>query len=64
MAVLATLECGSDDFKFTFGQFQWLPSDIFVDQDGKVTFTSPNINNVHPIQHKELVDSTTCRSDV
>jgi hypothetical protein len=41
------------DTKFTSEQFQWMPSDFFVDRDGKVTLTSPYINNIHP-RHKEL----------
>ena len=40
--------------KFVSKRFQWLPSDFSVDDDGKVTLTSPYINNVHPIRHKEL----------
>ena len=39
---------------FVSKRFQWLPSDFFVDDHGKVTLTSPYINNVHPIHHKEL----------
>ena len=40
--------------KFVSKRFQWLPSDFYVDDDGKVTLISPYINNVHPIRHKEL----------
>ena len=40
--------------KFTSKQFQWLPSDFLVDQDGKVTLASPYINNIHSVQHKAL----------
>ena len=40
--------------KFQSKRFQWLPSDFTVDDWGKVTLTSPYINNVHPIHHKEL----------
>ena len=54
MDVLVVPECEPDDSKFTSEQFQRLPSDFFVDQDGKVTLTSPYINNVHPVQHKGL----------
>jgi hypothetical protein len=43
-----------DDSKFTSKQFQWLPSDFFVDQGEKVVLTSPYTNSVHPFQHKEL----------
>ena len=42
------------DPKFVSERFQWLPSDFSVDGEGKVTLTSPYINNVHPIRHKEL----------
>jgi len=35
-------------------RFQWIPSDFSVDGDGKVTLTSPYINNIHPTRHKEL----------
>jgi len=40
--------------EFVSKRFQWLPSDFSVDGHGKVTLTSPYINNVHPIHHKEL----------
>ena len=40
--------------RFSSKKSQWLPSDFSVDQDGKVTLTSPYINNIHPTQHKEL----------
>ena len=39
---------------FVSKHFQWLPSDFSVDNHGKATLTSPYINNVHPIHHKEL----------
>lgn len=42
------------EYKFSSENFQWLPSDFFVDHDGKVTLSSPYINNVHPTKHKEL----------
>ena len=48
------VECEPDESQFTSMQFQWLPSDFFVVQDGKVTLTSPHINKVHPVQHKGL----------
>ena len=54
MDVLVAPECEPDDSKFTSKQFQSLPSDSFVDQDGKVTFTSSYTNSVHPAQHKGL----------
>ena len=53
-SILVAPDFGQNDSKFTSKQFQWLPSDFFIDQDGKVTLTSPYINNVHLIQHKEL----------
>ena len=53
-AVLVAPEWYPDNSKFASKQFQWLPSDFFVDQDGKVTLTSPYINNVHPVHRKEL----------
>ena len=40
--------------QFVSRHFQWLPSDFSVDGDGKVTLTSPYINNIHPTRHKEL----------
>lgn len=47
-------EFDTGEFKFSSENFQWLPSDFFVDHDGKVTLSSPYINNVHPTKHKEL----------
>ena len=52
--VLVVPECEPDDPEFTSEQFQWLPSDFFVDQDGMVTLTSPHINKAHPVQHNGL----------
>jgi len=52
--VLVAPELGDGDSKFTSERFQWLPSDFAVDHDGKVTLTSPYINNIHPTQCKEL----------
>ena len=40
--------------KYVSKRFQWMPSDFFVDGDGKVILTSPYINNIHPTYHKEL----------
>ena len=40
--------------EFTSRRFQWLPSDFFVDPNGNVTLTSPYINNINPILHKDL----------
>ena len=42
------------DPMFVSQRFQWLPSDFSVDDRGRVTLTSPYINNVHPIHHREL----------
>lgn len=53
-AVLASPEFDGADAEFISKRFQWLPSDFSVDDDGKVTLTSPYINNVHPIRNKEL----------
>ena len=47
------LEPGADP-RFASRHSQWLPSDFFVDGEGKVTLTSPYINNVHPTLHEEL----------
>lgn len=52
--VLMTPELGAGESEFSSKKFQWLPSDFSVDHDGKVTLTSPYINNVHPTRHKEL----------
>ena len=40
--------------KFVSRRFQFLPSDFSVDGGGKITLTSPYINNVHPTRHEEL----------
>ena len=42
------------DPKSVSKRFQWIPSDFYVDNHGKVTLISPYINNIHPIHHKEL----------
>ncbi|WP_030724858.1 DUF4246 domain-containing protein [Streptomyces sp. NRRL S-237] len=40
--------------KYEFSeQFQWLPTDVDVSDDGDVTFRS-YVNNVHPENHREL----------
>ncbi|MFE4312072.1 DUF4246 domain-containing protein [Streptomyces sp. NPDC056891] len=40
--------------KYEFSErFQWLPTDVDVDDDGDVTFRS-YVNNVHPEAHREL----------
>ena len=54
LTVLAAPQLEPDEEKFKSQKFQWLPSDFFVDHDGKVTLTSPYINNVHPTRHEEL----------
>lgn len=51
---LTAPDFGDDEPIFTSKNFQWLPSDFAVGDDGKVTLTSPYINNIHPTQHKEL----------
>ena len=54
-SILVAPECKPYEYsKFTSEQFQWLPSDFSVDQGGNVTLASPYINNIHPVQHKEL----------
>jgi len=52
--VLAPPEFDGADAEFISKRFQWLPSDFSVDDEGKVTLTSPYINNVHPTRNKEL----------
>ena len=52
--VLEPPEYLAESRRFISENFQWMPSDFLVDHDGKVTLTSPYINNVHPIHHKEL----------
>ena len=52
--ILTAPEFGGDDPEFTSKNFQWLPSDFTVDDDGKVTLASSYINNIHPTQHTEL----------
>ena len=42
------------DPNYVSQRFQWIPSDFSVSGDGKVTLTSPYINNIHPTRHKEL----------
>jgi len=42
------------DPQYVSQRFQWIPSDFSVGGDGKVTLTSPYINNIHPTRHKEL----------
>jgi len=52
--VLVAPEFDGGECRFSSESFQWLPSDLSVDHDGKVTLTSPYINNIHPIKHGEL----------
>ena len=52
--ILSPPELEDVDPKFASQRFQWIPSDFAVGGDGKVTLTSPYINNIHPIRHKEL----------
>ena len=52
--VLTAPTFADGDPRFISENFQWLPSDFIVDDDGKVTLASPYINNVHPTQHEDL----------
>ena len=54
IAFFAPPEYRDVDAEFVSERFQWLPSDFIVNDDGKVTLTSPYINNVHPTYNKEL----------
>ena len=40
--------------EFISKRFQWLPSDFTVSDTGKVSLSSPYINNVHPARHADL----------
>ena len=40
-------------------RFQWLPSDFTVSDKGKVSLSSPYINNVHPVHHANLATVVT-----
>lgn len=42
----------SSQYEFST-EFQWLPTDVEVAEDGTVTFLS-YVNNVHPVRHREL----------
>ena len=44
----------SDIQKFISKRFQWLPSDFTVSGTGKVSLSSPYINNIHPFHHANL----------
>jgi len=54
VTILEPPELDDDDPRFISKRFQWIPSDFSVSGDGKVTLTSPYINNIHPTRHKEL----------
>ena len=54
VAVLGPPEIEGADPELVSSRFQFLPSDFSVDGNGKVTLTSPYINNIHPAYHKEL----------
>jgi len=54
ITILEPPELDGADPKFISKHFQWMPSDFSVSGDGKVTLTSPYINNIHPTRHKEL----------
>lgn len=41
---------------FRSERFQWLPSEFHVQDDGTVRLVSPYINNIHPEDHKAVVD--------
>ncbi|MGW2182804.1 DUF4246 domain-containing protein [Streptomyces sp. NPDC001732] len=45
-------EAGSSPHEFS-EEFQWLPTDVEVGDDGEVAFRS-YVNNVHPVAHREL----------
>ena len=47
-----------DDSYYTSQEFQWLPSDFVVAEDGTVTLASPYINNIHPQKHAALESVT------
>ncbi|KAJ7284502.1 hypothetical protein C8J57DRAFT_1119396 [Mycena rebaudengoi] len=40
---------------FLSKRFQWLPSDFAVDESGRVTLSSPYINNISPQHHLTLI---------
>ena len=48
------LEPPADASYYVSQNFQWLPSDFVVEEDGTVTLASPYINNVHPQRHAAL----------
>lgn len=53
LAYHKTLSCGNSSSLPAWGNFQWLPSDIQIDIDGKAKITS-YINNLHPEDHEYL----------
>ena len=54
ITILEPPELDDADPRFVSKRFQWIPSNLSVSSDGKVTLTSPYINNTHPTRHKEL----------
>lgn len=47
-------DLGQDDAKYALSdKFQWLPTDLDVDEDGGAVFRS-YVNNVHPVDHRDL----------
>ena len=44
----------NDIEKFISKRFQWLPSDFTISDTGKVSLSSPYINNIHPTRHADL----------
>lgn len=40
--------------RFISKRFQWLPSDFKISETGKVSLSSPYINNIHPARHAGL----------
>ena len=44
----------NDIENFISKRFQWLPSDFTVSDTGKVSLSSPYINNIHPTRHADL----------
>lgn len=45
---------GKGSARYAYSEkFQWLPTDVEVDDDGRAVFRS-YVNNVHPVAHREL----------
>lgn len=51
---LEALEDDAVDPRFMSDEFQWLPSDFYVANNGNVSLESPYINNIHPNDHEAL----------